>query len=165
MHRHAQSKNYPDGAAYIQSKLANVMHASSFPSRHPGASAFAVDLGWVGTSIMPFMRGSVNPAGLGMMRTAGVGVRPLVIAAVSPADGLASDLPPADGAPAGGGGAVVNVLGRAEEAFGHGWWRDGPVADLSRGRMLEVAERLWDVTEAILEERTRSYLAGGEIGS
>mmetsp|Transcript_7099 Transcript_7099/g.15002 ORF Transcript_7099/g.15002 Transcript_7099/m.15002 type:complete len:452 (+) Transcript_7099:40-1395(+) len=154
-----------DAAAYIQSKLANVMHASSFPARHPGSVAFSVDLGWVGTSIMPFMRGSVNPAGLGMMRTAEVGVRPLVIAALSPVYQLTSDLPPdsARSSRPDGGGAVVNVLGRAEDAFGYGWWRDGPVADLSRGRMLVLAERLWDVTEVILKERTRSCSSDGEV--
>ena len=152
-----------DGAAYIQSKVANVMHATSFPARHPGSVAFAVDLGWVGTSIMPFMRGTVNPAGLGMMRTAEVGVRPLVIAAVSPVVELMSDLPPSRSSSSDGGGAVINVLGRAEEAFGYVWWRDGPVADLSRDRMLGLAERLWDVTEGILEGRTRSCLADGEV--
>jgi len=46
-----------DGLAYIRAKLANAMHAVELPRRHPGATAIAIDLGWVGTSIQPFMRG------------------------------------------------------------------------------------------------------------
>ncbi len=48
-----------DGNAYIRAKLANVMHVVELPRRHPTATAMVVDLGWVGTSIQPFMRGSV----------------------------------------------------------------------------------------------------------
>jgi NAD(P)-dependent dehydrogenase (short-subunit alcohol dehydrogenase family) len=46
-----------DGLAYVRAKLANAMHAVELPRRHPGATAIAIDLGWVGTSIQPFMRG------------------------------------------------------------------------------------------------------------
>ena len=45
-----------DDAAYIQSKLANVMHAVEIPRQHSSASlSVAIDLGWVGTTIQPFM--------------------------------------------------------------------------------------------------------------
>lgn len=45
-----------DEAAYIQAKLANVMHAVEIPRRHPRASmSVAIDLGWVGTTIQSFM--------------------------------------------------------------------------------------------------------------
>jgi NAD(P)-dependent dehydrogenase (short-subunit alcohol dehydrogenase family) len=45
-----------DGAAYIQAKLANVMHAVEISRRHPRASvSVAIDLGWVGTTIQSFM--------------------------------------------------------------------------------------------------------------
>ncbi len=48
-----------DGLAYVRAKLANAMHAVELPRRHPGATAIAIDLGWVGTSIQPFMRGGL----------------------------------------------------------------------------------------------------------
>lgn len=49
-----------DDAAYIQAKLANVMHAVEIPRRHPNAAlSVAIDLGWVGTMIQPFMRDTV----------------------------------------------------------------------------------------------------------
>lgn len=40
---------------YIHAKTANVMHAVELPRRHPGAVAVAIDLGWVETSIQPWM--------------------------------------------------------------------------------------------------------------
>ena len=44
-----------DEAAYIQSKLANVMHVVEIPRRHRQARSVAIDLGWVETTILPFM--------------------------------------------------------------------------------------------------------------
>ena len=48
-----------DEAAYYQSKIANVMHVVEIPRNHPQATAVAIDLGWVGTSIQSFMTFSV----------------------------------------------------------------------------------------------------------
>lgn len=48
-----------DGAAYIQAKLANVMHAVELPRRHPGVTSIAIDLAWVGTTIQSWMQGQL----------------------------------------------------------------------------------------------------------
>jgi len=42
-----------DGAAYFQAKIANVMHSLEIPKHHPGVTSIAIDLGWVGTNIIP----------------------------------------------------------------------------------------------------------------
>lgn len=68
-------------SAYIEAKLANVMHVAELPRRHPGITAIAIDLGWVGTSIQSFMTGTLTPTNLGWMRSATVGVAPVLVRA------------------------------------------------------------------------------------
>lgn len=60
-----------DDAAYIQAKLANVMHAVEIPRQHSSASlSVAIDLGWVGTTIQPFMVDTIFVSWMDGWRTA-----------------------------------------------------------------------------------------------
>ena len=69
---------------YIVAKAANVLHVAEFPLRHPRAKAIAIDLGWVGTSIQPWMRGQITPTSLGWMRSARIGIHPILQAILQP---------------------------------------------------------------------------------
>jgi hypothetical protein len=54
----------------------------------------------------------------------------------------------------------MNVFGNSEEAFTYPWCRgDGASADLGRSRMLELGERLWEVSGVVL--RKNGYLGTG----
>ena len=61
--------------AYFQAKAANVLHAVELPRRHPDATAAALDLGWVGTAIQPWMRGSVVSVALVCTRADRLSIR------------------------------------------------------------------------------------------
>mmetsp|Transcript_10714 Transcript_10714/g.23243 ORF Transcript_10714/g.23243 Transcript_10714/m.23243 type:complete len:480 (-) Transcript_10714:185-1624(-) len=138
-----------DGGAYIQAKIANVMHVMEIPKHHPEATAIAIDLGWVGTSIQPFMSRKLSPTSLGWMRNAAVGVSPMIHAILDGEEELHAQL---------GGerrrrkdsGFIVNTFGRAEEAFSYSWWRRGANADLSGERMRGLAEKLWEESARVL---------------
>jgi len=69
---------------YFQAKLANVLHALHLPKKHPGIQALSVDLGWVSTSIQPWMQLKISPFQLGFMRSASRGADPIVAAAAGP---------------------------------------------------------------------------------
>lgn len=136
-----------DIGAYYQAKVANVMHAVSIPHNHPQATSVAIDLGWVSTSILPFMGLSIFP--FGWMRNANIGVLPAIHAILS------SDEELLDGFEMGrewsDGGIVMNSLGYTHEAYGYPWWVDGSNADLNRERMLELGRKLW-VTSLVITE-------------
>lgn len=97
-----------------------------------------------------------TPAGLGMMRTARVGVMPVLMAILSSDETLSNDL--GVGVGVGGrrklndAGFTMNPFGRCKEAFSLPWWRDGGVdADMSRDAMVRIGERLWDESVKILQ--------------
>ena len=88
------------------------------------------------------------------MRTARVGVLPVLMAILSSDEALSDGL----GVGVGGGrklndaGFAMNLFGRCEEAFSLPWWRDwGDDADMSRDAMVRMGERLWDESVKILQ--------------
>jgi hypothetical protein len=91
-----------------------------------------------------------------MMRTARVGVLPVLMAILSSDETLSNDL--GVGVGVGGrrklndAGFTMNPFGRCKEAFSLPWWRDGGVdADMSRDAMVRMGERLWDESVKILQ--------------
>ena len=72
-----------DSGAYFQAKIANIMHAISIPHNHPQATSVAIDLGWVGTSIQPWMKLSISPTSMKLMRDTKTGVLPAMHAILS----------------------------------------------------------------------------------
>jgi NAD(P)-dependent dehydrogenase (short-subunit alcohol dehydrogenase family) len=128
-----------DEYAYIRSKLANVLHVLELPKVHTQVSAIAIDLGWVGTSIQPWMKGELlpTPSSLGMMRSAYIGVTPILRALLlSSHDELSSS------SIGRGGGVTMNVLGQLEESFSLPWW--------DKDAMIQLSTRLWDESVNIL---------------
>ena len=138
-----------DAAAYFQCKLANVLHSIDIPRHHPHATSVAIDLGWVGTSIQPWMQTQLSPTSLGLMRSANVGVLPMIIAILSTDDELLDGL--SEGRKLTEGGIIMNTLGKTEEALTMHSWRETIHADLTRERMVEVANKLWDESVKILK--------------
>lgn len=143
-----------DRAAYIRAKAANMMHAVEIPRRHAGATAVAVDLGWVGTAIQPFMLTALSPTALGWMRNVEVGVMPVIRAILVEDEQLLQDLRSQRGQWKEG-GIAMNVFGDAEEAFTYNWWKES--AGTGRSRMLELSNLLWDVSNTVL--RKNGYLS------
>jgi hypothetical protein len=90
-----------------------------------------------------------------MMRTARVGVLPVLMAILSSDETLSDDL----GVGVGGrnrelsdAGFTMNPFGRCKETFSLPWWRDGGVgANMSRDAMVRMGERLWDESVKILQ--------------
>eukprot|EP00547_Thalassionema_nitzschioides_P013039 CAMPEP_0194261244 /NCGR_PEP_ID=MMETSP0158-20130606/45928_1 /TAXON_ID=33649 /ORGANISM="Thalassionema nitzschioides, Strain L26-B" /LENGTH=508 /DNA_ID=CAMNT_0039001361 /DNA_START=254 /DNA_END=1779 /DNA_ORIENTATION=+ len=78
-------------STYFEAKIANMMHTVELPRRH-GSVAVAVDLGWVGTAIQPWMRVSLSPTSLGWMRNARIGVLPVLHAIFTPGTELLQGL-------------------------------------------------------------------------
>eukprot|EP00581_Thalassiosira_minuscula_P000689 CAMPEP_0183734748 /NCGR_PEP_ID=MMETSP0737-20130205/44717_1 /TAXON_ID=385413 /ORGANISM="Thalassiosira miniscula, Strain CCMP1093" /LENGTH=444 /DNA_ID=CAMNT_0025968329 /DNA_START=116 /DNA_END=1446 /DNA_ORIENTATION=- len=113
-------------SAYFEAKLANVMHVVELPRRHEGIMAIAIDLGWVGTSIQPWMRGGLNPATLGWMRNAKIGIYPVLRAILTSKQQLMSELSQDsdNNRPYKQSGFLINPLGITEEAFTYPWWGD-----------------------------------------
>ncbi|KAL7535417.1 hypothetical protein ACHAXR_006479 [Thalassiosira sp. AJA248-18] len=138
-----------DGAAYIQAKLANIMHAVEIPRRHPHATSVAIDLGWVGTSIIPLMTGSLTPTSLGLMRSANVGVAPVIHGILASNEELMEDLE--SGRKWKDSGIIMNMFGRPEEAFSYPWWKNGDNGNLSRDRMMNMGEKLWEKSVELLK--------------
>eukprot|EP00986_Skeletonema_menzelii_P011047 scaffold5558_cov138-Skeletonema_menzelii.AAC.10 len=133
-----------DSGAYFQAKIANVMHAVSIPHNHPRATSVAIDLGWVGTSILPWMKMSISSTSMKLMRNAQTGVSPAIHAILSSdeelLDGLGKNRIWNDG------GVIMNTLGRTEEAYSLSFW----TGKLSRDRMLELGRKLWVTSERII---------------
>lgn len=144
-------------SAYIEAKVANVMHALEMPRRYSGSTAVAIDLGWVGTAIQPFMQGTfLTPTKLGWMRRADIGIIPVLHAIFSSDSALVEALR-TDGTGWKNGGVVMDVYGRVEEAFSYPWWtKNGASSDVGRERMEMLSRKLWDCTSAIL---------GGSMGN
>ena len=138
-----------DAAAYFQCKLANVLHATQIPRHHPHATSIAIDLGWVGTKIQPWMQTQLSPTSLGLMRSANVGVLPMINAILSTDDELLDGL--SEGRKLRDGGIIMNTLGRTEEALTYGFWKETAHANLTREKMVEVADKLWDESVKILK--------------
>ena len=131
-----------DESAYMQAKMANMMHVVKLPHYHPQATAAAIELAWVGTSIMPLMTMKVSPESLLLMRGARVGVLPILHAILSSDDEL---MKPTDGKK----GVMMTVLGQSAEAFTtHGWWS----GDVSKERMEVLSDMLWQESVKILQE-------------
>jgi hypothetical protein len=134
----------------VRAKLANAMHAVELPQRHPEATAIAIDLGWVGTSILPFMRGGLLVSS-GLMRSSRVGVLPVLMAILSTDEMLCDDLGTGVGRMLNDAGFMMYPFGRCGEAFSLPWWRNGGIdADMSRDTMVQMGERLWDESVKIL---------------
>ena len=132
-----------DSGAYIQAKVANVMHAVSIPLNHPHATSVAIDLGWVGTSIQPWMRLSVSPTSMKLMRNSQIGVLPSMHAILSSDEELLDGL--GEGRQWSDGGIIINAMGLTDEAYSYPFWRD----NLSRDRMLELGQKLWVVSDRL----------------
>lgn len=124
---------------YFKAKVANVLHISEFPLRHPESISIGIDLGWVGTSIQPFMSYQVSPTSLGWMRSASIGIYPMMKAILQP---------PIDRNWAKQGGINIGVLGQLNEPFSHPWWS----GDLSSENMKQVAKKLWQKSTEILQQ-------------
>jgi NAD(P)-dependent dehydrogenase (short-subunit alcohol dehydrogenase family) len=128
---------------YITSKVANVMHTTEIPRRHPSSTAISIDLGWVGTSIWSFMTMNITPTSLGMMRSANIGIYPVLQAILQP---LAYFDEGRDWSKEGG--LLIGPLGSTYEAFSVWWW----IGRVNKVRMEEMGSRLWDKTTSILKE-------------
>jgi NAD(P)-dependent dehydrogenase (short-subunit alcohol dehydrogenase family) len=139
-----------DSAAYINAKVANIMHVVEIPLHHSMATAAAIDLGWVGTSIQSFMEGSFTPTSIGWMRSVDIGVLPAMHAILSTNDELldnSNDL--MNNRQWKDGGIVMGVFGRTAEAFVFDWfWKE---ESLGRSKMLELSKGLWNVSKQIVE--------------
>lgn len=133
-----------DSGAYFQAKIANVMHAVSIPHNHPRATSVAIDLGWVGTAIQPWMKLSISPTSMKWMRNTQTGVLPAMHAILSSnedlLDGLGKNRKWSEG------GVIMNILGKTEEAYSMSWW----TGNLSRDRMLELGHNLWVTSERLV---------------
>ncbi|KAL3779017.1 hypothetical protein HJC23_011456 [Cyclotella cryptica] len=139
-------KTETDSAAYIQAKLANVMHVVEIPRHHPQSTSVAIDLGWVGTHIQPFMDGTLSPTNLGWMRSASVGVLPVLHAILSSDEELMEGLDRqwTDG------GILMNVFGRSEEPFSQPWWSER--VNLGKSRMLDLSLELWNASKTLIQK-------------
>lgn len=130
---------------YVESKLANVLHALELPSRYgretgggvPALEASAIDLGWVETSIAPFMRtgSGLSLASIGLMRGAELGVRPIILAAL----GMPGSAPPEPKT-----GRLVTPLGKLVTQ---------PLSATSaEPELAALAGPLWEMSERIADE-------------
>ena len=135
-------------AAYIQAKIANIMHVVEISRNHKQSTAIAIDLGWVRTSILWFMRSI--PAG--WMRDVNVGVLPVLHAILSSEEDLINAMGRQQGWSEGG--IMMNVFGRPEEAFSYPWWTSEGAGghDIGRRRMMELGSKLWTTSENIFKE-------------
>jgi NAD(P)-dependent dehydrogenase (short-subunit alcohol dehydrogenase family) len=141
-----------DSAAYINAKIANVMHVVEIPFRHAKATSVAIDLGWVGTSIQNFMEGSFTPTSLGWMRSVNVGVLPVMHAILSSDEELLNESNSfSQNRTWKDGGVVIDVFGTTDDAFAFHWWKDGI---LGRSRMLELSQGLWGVSNDLIQKHT-----------
>lgn len=94
-----------------------------------------------------------TPANLGMMRSARVGIHPVLIAVLSSEARLCDDLDV--GRKLNDAGISLDSFGRSTEAFTAGWWwkkYEGGGEDMTRDGMLRIGERLWDESVKILQD-------------
>ncbi|KAL3927479.1 MAG: hypothetical protein SGBAC_013070 [Bacillariaceae sp.] len=126
---------------YIVAKVANVLHVSEFSKRHPQSTALAIDLGWVGTSIQPWMSGQITPTSLGWMRSASVGIYPILQA-------ILLEQPAKDRDWSTQGGVTMDPLGNLREPFSFPLWR----GDASPEVMKQVGRELWKKSTEILQQ-------------
>lgn len=141
-----------DSAAYINAKIANVMHVVEMTSHHEYATPVAIDLGWVGTNIQSFMEGRLTPTNLGWMRSVQVGVLPAMHAILSTDEELLDDKSNTllmknrtwkDG------GVMMGVFGRTDEAFMFdSIWKEE--MSLGKTRMLELSRGLWKASKELI---------------
>eukprot|EP00980_Cylindrotheca_fusiformis_P017326 scaffold5380_cov131-Cylindrotheca_fusiformis.AAC.3 len=124
---------------YITSKVANVMHVVEIPRRHPSTTAIAVELGFVGTAILPHMTGELlSFTSLGWMRSARIGVHPVMQAILQPLEYF--DDGTRDWSKKGG--LLMNSLGSIYEP-----WR----GTSHKERMEDAGRRLWEKSTSILK--------------
>lgn len=126
---------------YIVAKVANVLHVSEFSKRHPQSTALAIDLGWVGTSIQPWMSGQITPTSLGWMRSASVGIYPMLQA-------ILLEQPAKDRNWSTQGGVTMDPLGNVREPFSFPLWR----GDASPEVMKQAGQELWKKSTEILQQ-------------
>lgn len=138
--------------AYMHAKMANMMHAIEIPKHHPHATSVAIDLGFVGTSILSLMQGNISPTTLGWMRHASIGVLPMIHAILSTNEELLQgNLKNGGQWPEGG--IVMDTLGLTKEAFSYPWWSDS--VNLGRSRMLALSQELWEVSDSLIHKYAR----------
>lgn len=125
------------GAGYFISKMGNVMHAVELPRHHPGIMALAIDQGWVGTNIQPWMQGLFSPVNLKWMRDAETGAGPAVVALAVGEDELRAKIKENAGR-----GMVVTTLNQIRPAFRERWWHEN--INTSQDTMHQYALSLWD---------------------
>ncbi|KAG8468534.1 hypothetical protein KFE25_013617 [Diacronema lutheri] len=127
---------------YAEAKLSNVLHALELARRMggveggaPAVDAIAIDLGWVETSMQPFMTMTMKLSSLGLMRPADIGVRPVVLASL----GM-----PGSPAPTPGVGRLVTPLGRLV--------REPLTFVRTEPQLAQLAEPLWTMSERLADE-------------
>lgn len=133
---------------YITSKVANIMHTAEMSRRHPSTTAISIDLGFVGTSILSLMRGSFPPTSLGLMRSASIGIYPVLQAILQPLDYFDSQEQQQSRDWSSKGGLLIDTLGSTYEPFSRWWWR----GKASRERMEDIGRQLWEKSTVILKE-------------
>lgn len=138
-----------DDTAYMRAKMANMMHAVEIPKRHPQSTSVAIDLGFVGTHILSFMKGGLAPESIGLMRNAKLGCLPMIHAILS------SDEELLEGNFKSGrewldGGIAINTFGITGEPFSYIWYRD--FVNLGRSRMLDLSHELWKASASIISK-------------
>ncbi|CAJ1941247.1 unnamed protein product [Cylindrotheca closterium] len=134
---------------YVVAKMANMLHASEFSIKHPESTSVAIDLGWVGTSIQPWMTGQVSFTSLGWMRSASIGIYPILQAVLRPSVDLPTDETSISRNWSQQGGVTIDTLGNIREPFSYPWWR----GDASSEKMKQVAKELWTKSTEILQQQ------------
>jgi len=137
-----------DSGAYFQAKIANIMHAISIPHNHPQATSVAIDLGWVGTSIQPWMKLSISPTSMKLMRDTQTGVLPAMHAILSSNEELLNGH--GENRKWNDGGIIMNTMGKTEEPYNMSWW----TGNLSREKMFELGHKLWVTSERTITSLT-----------
>jgi NAD(P)-dependent dehydrogenase (short-subunit alcohol dehydrogenase family) len=161
-----------DTCSYGRAKFANVLHTWAMPKHYAKVSTASIDLGWVATSIQPWMKqGLLNPERLHMIRQADVGVNCILHAAAGGTKGVYVDqqgpthwshlnhfMPGLDtSGQSQVNGGLVNSLGRAgipgQSDFLVRFAREVfPARYSTVEQLLGLREELWDFSEKILQE-------------
>jgi NAD(P)-dependent dehydrogenase (short-subunit alcohol dehydrogenase family) len=141
--------------SYSDAKLSNVLHVLELARRMDGQTgkgdkaveATAIDLGWVETSIQPFMRMPIRLPMLGLMRPSELGVRPIVLAVLG-----APGAPP----PTPGSGRLMSALGKLVEPL---------TLHAAEAPLAALAEPLWVMSERICDGWDAEEAAAGGVSS
>lgn len=136
-----------DPPAYFRAKISNVHHAHELPLHHGHVTSIAVDQGWVGTNIQPWMKGPFSPTNLAWMRHADVGVHPVVVALTVDEAQLRAQM----NKEAGGRGLVIDTLGQIKPPFQDPWWSAS--LGLDSDAMTAAGEKLWQKSTEFLKTR------------